>query len=167
MPLIDTFMAELEHEAAVTRRVLERVPEDRLDFKPHEKSMTLGRLAGHVAEIPMWGATTLTTEELDMAAPSEIDAFEATDRAGLLARFDREVESFRRAGEGRGDEELFEEWTFRSGDQVLFRMPKASVIRVWVLNHLVHHRGQLSVYLRLLDVPVPAIYGPSADEQPF
>lgn len=166
MPRIDSFLAELEHEAALTRRLLERVPEERLEFKPHERSMTLGRLAGHVAEMPLWGTMTLTTDELDLAARTDLESFTARDRAGLLARFDREVEAFREAARGRDDDELRAAWRLRQGDRVFFEMPRAAVLRTWVLNHLVHHRGQLTVYLRLLDVPLPAIYGPSADEEP-
>lgn len=167
MPRIDTFVAELEHEAAITRRLLERVPDDRLDFKPHEKSMTLARLSGHIAEMPLWGTMTLTADELDLSAPSDLESFVAPGREELLARFDREVETFRGAARGRTDAELGEDWTLRQGERVLLAMPRAAVLRSWVLNHLVHHRGQLSVYLRLLDVPVPAIYGPSADERLF
>jgi len=167
MPQIDTFVAELEHEAALTRRLLERVPEERLEFKPHEKSMTLARLTGHLTELPVWGRLALTTDHFDLTAPTDLRPFVTPDRAALLERFDEELESFRRTAEGRSDEELAASWTLRSGDHVVLEMTRASVLRRWVIHHLVHHRGQLSVYLRLLDVPVPSIYGPSADESPF
>lgn len=168
MPLIDAYVAELDHESATTRRLLERMPEDRADWKPHDKSMTLGRLCGHIAEMPGWGTTILRDEQFDMAAAREqgFEAFVARDRAGLLERFDREVAQLREAAGGVGDEHLAGSWALRMGEQELYRAPRAVALRTWVLNHVVHHRGQLAVYLRLLDVPVPAIYGPSADEQP-
>ena len=168
MPMIDAYLAELDHEAATTRRLLERMPEGKGDWKPHEKSMTLGRLCGHIAEMPGWGVTILRDELFDMATAAErgFEAFVARDRAGLLERFDREVGQLREAARGVSDERLQGAWTLRVGGEDVFTAPRAVALRSWVLNHVVHHRGQLSVYLRLLDVPLPSIYGPSADEQP-
>lgn len=168
MPMIDAHVAELDHEAATTRRLLERMPEGKGDWKPHEKSMTLGRLCGHIAEMPGWGVTILRDEMFDMATAAEqgFEAFVAGERAGLLERFDREVAQLRDAARGVSDERLQDPWTLRAGGEDVFTAPRAVALRTWVLNHVVHHRGQLAVYLRLLDVPVPSIYGPSADEQP-
>ena len=167
MPMIDAYLAELDHESATTRRLLERMPEDRTDWKPHEKSMTLGRLCGHIAEMSMWGLTILQDDGFDLAAASErgYEAIVAVDRASLLTQFDRGVAALVAAAQGIDDEHMKGTWTLSRGEQVLFSMPRAVALRSWVLNHVVHHRGQLSVYLRLLDVPVPSIYGPSADEE--
>jgi uncharacterized damage-inducible protein DinB len=167
MPIIDAYVAELEHESATTRRLLERMPEDRTDWKPHEKSMTLGRLCGHIAEMTTWGVLILEEDEFDLATSGErgYESFFATDRDGLLARHDRGVAALVAAARGIDDERMRGTWTLSHGGQVLFSAPRAVALRSWVLNHVVHHRGQLAVYLRLLDVPVPSIYGPSADEE--
>jgi uncharacterized damage-inducible protein DinB len=169
MPIIDAFLAELDHEAATTRRVLERMPEGRGDWKPHERSMSLGRLCGHIAELPGWGRVVLTDDEFDLATAQARgwEPFVASDRAGLLERYDQAVAALREAGSlGVSDERLRQPWTLRQGDQVVFSSPRAAALRGFVFSHSIHHRGQLSVYLRLLDVPVPSIYGPSADEEP-
>jgi uncharacterized damage-inducible protein DinB len=165
MPLVDSLLPEFDHEMIVTRKVLERVPEDRLTWKPHEKSYSLGQLAQHVATVPMWGAVTITQSELDMTggqAPSQIES-----RSALLATFDANVAGTRAALAGKTDAELMAPWTLKAGDKTLFTMPKASVWRSFMMSHLIHHRGQLSVYLRMQNVPLPSIYGPSADESPF
>jgi uncharacterized damage-inducible protein DinB len=163
MPLSDALLPEFDHEMSVTRRLLERVPEDRLDWKPHEKSYSLGQLAQHVATVPLWGSITLTRSELDVAGTPPLPA--VTSRAELLDLFDRHVSDTRAALDGKTDAELMAPWTLKSGAHVVFTMPKASVWRSFVISHLIHHRGQLSVYLRMHDVPLPSIYGPSADEQ--
>ena len=165
MPLRDPLLAELEQEAAVTRRTLERVPDGRFEYRPHPKSFTLGALAQHLATIPMWGAMTLRTPELDLSGPfpEETDA----SAEAVLARLDRNLADFRAALAEASDETLLAPWTLRTGDKVHFTMPRLAVIRGLVMNHGVHHRAQLGVYLRLLDVPVPAMYGPSADEAGF
>jgi uncharacterized damage-inducible protein DinB len=168
MPMIDAYVAELDHEAATTRRLLERMPAGRADWKPHERSMTLGRLCGHIAELPIWGTVILRDDAFDMATAAERGyppPYVAADRGDLLARFDRELGEMLSAARGVGDERLAEPWSLARGDETLFTLPRAVALRRWVLNHLVHHRGQLSVYLRLLDVPLPSIYGPSADEE--
>ena len=159
------FAAELEQEAAVTRRLLERVPVEKAEWKPHEKSMTLGRLAGHVAELPGWGAT-MFSEDTDFSTGSH-KPFVPSTVEELLARFDQSVARFRQAAEATGDEQMKERWQLRQGDQVFIDLPRAAAVRGVALNHMIHHRGQLSVYLRLLDVPLPSIYGPTADEQVF
>jgi uncharacterized damage-inducible protein DinB len=163
MPMIDAVLAELDYEARSTRRALARVPEDRLDFKPHERSMSLGRLAGHVAELPAWGRQILTHDGMDFAS-SEYRPFIPETTAALVARFDEAVAAFRDGAAGITDDDMMATYTLRNGDDVLFSLPRVSAIRSTVLSHVYHHRGQLTVYLRLLDVPVPAIYGPSADE---
>lgn len=167
MPMIDAYIAELDHEAATTRRLLERMPDDRVEWKPHEKSMTLGRLCGHIAEMPTWGVVILQEEEFDIATSGErgYESFTASDREGLLARYDREVAALVAAAQGVDDARMKGSWTLSNGAETLFTAPRAVALRSWVLNHVVHHRGQLAVYLRLLDVPVPSIYGPSADEE--
>jgi len=165
MPLVDALLPEFDHEIAVTRKLLERVPDDKFAWKPHAKSMSLGQLAQHVATIPMWGSVTLTQSELDtssMARPEE-----ATSRAALLEMFDQNAATTRAALAGRADAEFMAPWTLKQGSQTIFSMPKASVWRGFVMSHLVHHRAQLGVYLRMNDIPVPSMYGPSADEQAF
>jgi len=166
MPIIDAVLAEFEHEANTTRRVLERVPEDRLDYKPHDRSMTLGRLAGHVAEIPFWAGPTFGQDVLDMSG-GDFEPFIAGSRAELLGRFEAGLDAFRQAAAGYPDARLFDQWAMKRGDEVLFAAPRIGVVRSFLLSHLYHHRGQLSVYLRLLEVPVPSIYGPSADDNPW
>jgi uncharacterized damage-inducible protein DinB len=163
MSLCNSLAAELRQEAKTTRRLLERVPEESFGWKPHEKSMTLGRLAAHVAELPELIIPALTKDELDFAS-GEFKPFEPQSTAGLLEKFDRNINDAAELLEKQPDERMGENWRLRSGDHVLFEMPRAMVVRFVGLNHVVHHRGQLSVYLRLLDVPLPSIYGPSADE---
>ena len=165
MALVDALLPEFDHEMTTTRKLLERVPDDRLDWKPHQKSYSLGQLAQHVATIPMWGSATLNQTELDLASGDRPP--ELTSRAEMLKAFDGHVAATRAALAGKSDGEFMVPWTLKSGGHTIFSMPKAMVWRSFVLNHLVHHRGQLSVYLRLNDVPVPSIYGPSADETTF
>jgi len=162
MSLIDALLPEFDHELTTTRRLLERAPEDRFDWKPHEKSMSLGGLTTHLANLPTWAEITLKQSEFDLAAwpPAPL----ASSRRDLLERIDRNTASARAALAGRTDGELMAPWTLKNGSHAIFTMPKTSVLRSFCLNHIVHHRGQLSVYLRLLNVPVPSIYGPSADE---
>jgi uncharacterized damage-inducible protein DinB len=151
---------------AGTRRVLERVPVDKFSWQPHDKSMSFNRLAVHVAELPAWATMTLNTSELDFAAtpyaPAKVETTE-----DLLNIFDKSASEARAALAGAGDEEFFKPWTLRNGDQVFFTMPKVAVLRGFVMNHIIHHRAQLTVYLRLNDIPVPGLYGPSADESNF
>lgn len=163
MAINQAFLGELDHEAGTTRKVLERVPTDKFDWKPHEKSMTMGQLAAHVADMYAWYGGTMDSDEIDFAAGYENPKPSTTEE--LLELFDKNVsaaaESLKRAEQ---DEMFRKDWTLRSGEQVFFVLPKAAVLRTMVANHIVHHRGQLSLYLRLNDIPVPGMYGPSADE---
>jgi uncharacterized damage-inducible protein DinB len=164
MNLIETITAELQHEAATTRKMLERVPQEAFSWKPHEKSMSLGQLAGHVANLHQtWLTTTLTEDEYDLnhSQPLKADSVEE-----ILQAFEQGIARAFELLAAQTDERLFTSWRLRKGDQVIFELPRWVVIRSMVINHIVHHRGQLSVYLRLRNVPLPAIYGPSADEAP-
>ena len=161
--IAQSMLPEFDHEFATLRTALERVPEDRPDFQPHAKSMTLSRLAGHLAEIPSWVDATLLQDELDFGA-SEYTPYMMSSRAELLEKFDAEVAKARATLAATSDETMMSPWTMRSGDQVHLTLPKVAVLRSFVMNHMIHHRAQLGVYLRLNDVPVPQTYGPSADE---
>ena len=161
--IAQSFIAEMKQEAAVARRCLERIPAENFDWKPHEKSMTFGRLATHVAEMFGWTKETLTQDVLDFAT-MEYKPLEPSSNEELLAYFDKEVATAIDVLGNTSDETFFTEWTMRNGEQVYFTLPKIGVMRSFVMNHIVHHRGQLSVYLRLNDIPVPSLYGPSADE---
>ncbi len=165
MGMVDALLPEFDHEMTTTRKVLERVPEDRLDWKPHAKGWSLRDLAQHVATVPMWGEMTLTRPEIDVAGAASPERVKT--RAELLAMFDGNVSKTRAALTGISDAELMAPWALKRGDQTVFSMPKAAVWRSFVMSHLIHHRGQLSVYLRLSDVAVPSIYGPSGDEGAF
>ena len=165
MPISQALLPEFDHEMATTRKVLERVPEGNYGWKPHEKSMTMGRLAGHVAELPAWVPITLEREKFDMATDgAQFPPLTASSRASLLEAFDKNVAAARKSIAAASDEQLLKTWTLIAGGKPVFAMPRAAVLRGFTMNHIVHHRGQLSVYLRLNDVPVPSIYGPSADE---
>ena len=161
MTIGQELLQELTLEAAVTRRYLESVPFDRLDYKPAEKSETLGRLAIHVAEIVAWWTACIHNDKLDFMGfePEDIKTTEA-----LLAYFDTLLTDAKHALSTVKDEEFDREWSMTDGNDILFTLPKKQVARLFCMNHLVHHRSQLGVYLRLLDIPVPATYGPSADD---
>ncbi len=156
-------IAELKMEAAATRKMLEHVPTDKNDWKPHAKSMKLGNLAAHVADLPGWVVMTMNADELDLSK-MDYKPNIATSTADLLANLDKNVDQAVAALESASDEDFDKMWTLRNGEHVIFTMPKKVVIRSMALSHHYHHRGQLSVYLRLLDVYVPGMYGPSADE---
>lgn len=156
-------LPEFDQEMANTRKALERLPHGALDFRPHEKSWTLRELAGHVANIPEWAHVTLATTELDFAQPFERPKIDTAE--DILALFDRESAQARSALEAAGAADMEVPWTLRAADEIIFTMPRGAVLRTFVMNHLIHHRAQLTVYLRLLDVPVPGMYGPSADDQ--
>jgi uncharacterized damage-inducible protein DinB len=158
----DALLADYDHEMGTTRRLLERLPEDKLPWKPHEKSMSLGGLATHLTTIPQWGGIILNAPSFDLAAAPP-SAAEKTTLAEILASFDQ-ARSQTRAWMDKTDAEYSSMWSLKRGGQEIFSMPRVAAFRSFVLHHLIHHRGQLSVYLRLNDVPVPAIYGPSADE---
>ena len=159
-------LPEFDHEMATTRKYLERVPEAKRDWKPHPKSMTLGRLAAHLAELPGWGSMTMQVTELDMSPPggAQFKPAEFTTTAAGLALFDENVKQARAALGGGSDADYMVGWTLKNAGQDLFTLPRAVVVRTWVINHMIHHRGQLGVFLRLNDVPLPSTYGPSADE---
>ena len=165
MPLADMFIRELELEAKTTRRVLERVPDDKLTWKPHTKSMSLRQLAQHVATIPGNISGMAKLDGYDVEKFSEPPALEST--AAIVAAFDASVAQAKADLAATDDAAMMKDWSFRMGGNPIMTIPRIGVYRSILLNHLYHHRGQLSVYLRLLDVPVPSIYGPSADENPF
>jgi len=169
MKMTDLFIAELDREAPLTRRVLERVPEGRNDWKPHEKSMPLGYLANLVATMPSWITMMVRQNELDFRPPGgqRYTPKQAETNHDLLDAFDQSVDGAREALQSTSDEHLMTSWRFLVGGRVVSEQPRHIVLRDGVLNHLAHHRGQLTVYLRLNDVPVPSIYGPSADEGGF
>jgi uncharacterized damage-inducible protein DinB len=163
--LLQLSLGELEAELAGTRRMLERVPDDRLDWKPHARSMSLGDLAHHVARLPYWFTHTLAEPVFDVTAPMPRPPAPASTPA-LLELFDATTAEMRQALAAADDARLTRTWQMRAGDRVLQSLPTIAVLRTVGLNHLIHHRGQLSVYLRLLDVPLPPLYGPTADERP-
>ena len=166
MSLVDALLPEFDHEMTVTRKVLERVPEGQFDWKPHQKSRSLGQLAQHVATIPTWGKVAMGEGSYDLANDQRPGAGpdQLPTRQDILSLFDRNVSDARAALVGRGDGEMMAQWTLKRGAHTLFTMPRASVWRSFVMNHLIHHRAQLGVYLRLHDIPLPSVYGPSADE---
>lgn len=169
MPIADSLTPEFDQEIATTRRVLERVPEERFAWKPHEKSWSLGELATHVAMLPSWVEATFTTDELDIAPPgaSPSRASVPASTAEILELFDGNAATARRTMQDTSDAEFAKSWTLKAGGNTVFILPKAAVYRSTVMNHMIHHRGQLTVYLRLCDVPVPGTYGPTADEAAF
>ncbi len=157
------FLAELEQEAKVAREVLSRVPADKFDWKPHDKSMSFGKLASHVAEMVSWTGPTLDHPELDFAK-MDYKPFEPKTTEDLLEFFDKNLAEAAEVLKNMTDDRFMESWSLRNGEKVYFTMPKIVAMRSFVMNHIVHHRGQLSVYLRLNDIAVPSMYGPSADE---
>lgn len=163
MSINQAFIGELDYEVVSTRKILERIPAEKFDWKPHEKSMSMGVQANHLADLFSWYKVTMEQDGLDFA-----DGYEqpqATSGEELAAILDK---NFAEAKESlqQADPSVFtKDWTLRSGEHVIFTMPKAAVLRTFVVNHVVHHRAQLAVYLRLNDIPVPSMYGPSADEQ--
>jgi len=165
MTISERYLIEYDEEMKNTRKMLERVPDGRFDYKPHPKSMELGRLASHVAELPSWAKMTLETEELDIAG--DFKPWIATNREELLKRFDESSREAREKIAATPDSEWLKTWTLRMGSRQIMALPRVGVMRGVVMNHLIHHRAQLSVYLRLNDVEVPGMYGPSADEMKF
>ena len=162
MAIKDGLLAEFDHEIGTTRRLLERLADDRLEWKPHERSMSLGGLATHLSNLPHWGGIILNEASFDLAgAPPPLDALKS--RADILTSLDQKAGKARESLD-RTDAELLAPWSLKRAGQEVFTMPRVTAFRTFVLYHIVHHRGQLSVYLRLNGIPVPAIYGPSADE---
>jgi uncharacterized damage-inducible protein DinB len=166
MALRDALLPEWEHEMSTTRKTLERVPEDKVDWKPHNTSMPMGRLAGHIAEMAGFAAQTFQGDSFDFR-PAGAPPMEPTvmkSRKQLLEIFDKNVAAAKAAIAKASDEDFLKTWTLLNGGKTFFAMPRIQVLRGMILNHVIHHRGQLSVYLRMNQVPVPSIYGPSGDE---
>ncbi|MCC7415852.1 MAG: DinB family protein [Acidobacteria bacterium] len=162
MAIRDALLAEYDHEMGTTRRLLARVPDDRLSWRPHPKSMTLGGLATHLANLPAWGGAILNGASFDLAgAPPALET--ETSCAAVLVRFD-EASRRTRGWMDRTDAEYAAPWRLERGGHQMFSLPRVAAFKMFVINHIIHHRGQLSVYLRLNDVLVPSIYGPTADE---
>jgi uncharacterized damage-inducible protein DinB len=162
--IVDSLSKEFEHEAQTTRKHLERLPQEKLDWKPHEKSFTAGGLASHITEMVGWADTILLQDELDFD-PATYKPYLATSVADLIKTFDDNVAKSKQALAGATDDTLKRNFSFKIMGKVWFERTKAEVFRDVALSHIIHHRGQFSVYLRLLDIPVPGSYGPSADEQ--
>ena len=166
MTIGQSMLAEFDEEMKSTRKVLERVPDEKWGWKPHEKSGTMGWLAAHVGTVPEWIAVTINTEELDYA-PVNGPAYEPpkiTNRRELLAEFDKAIAKARTALAGVSDQEMMKGWKLLAGGKEIFTLPRVACIRSMCMNHMIHHRAQLTVYFRLVGVPVPGVYGPSADE---
>jgi len=162
MPIAQMLLPEFDHEMANTRKMLERVPDGRFDYKPHEKSMTLGRLAAHVSELPTYATGTLRLERMDLTG--EEKPFAPATRKELLDSFDKFVAEARELLSKATDEDPAKIWTLTYKGKQVFSMPRAAVLRSMVMSHIIHHRAQLGVYLRLNNVEIPGMYGPSADE---
>jgi uncharacterized damage-inducible protein DinB len=156
-------MPEFDQEMANTRKLLELVPDGKFDYAPHEKSMKLGRLASHIAELPSWAKHTLQTEVLKLERSQK--PFSASSKEELVEAFDKNVKEARAAIGAATDEELGKTWTLKLGEDTLLSMPRTAVLRSAVMNHIIHHRAQLGVYLRLNNIEFPGMYGPSADEK--
>ncbi|HYX67637.1 MAG TPA: DinB family protein [Terriglobales bacterium] len=169
MPINQALLGEFDHEMANTRKTLERVPDNKWDWAPHPKSMKLGALAKHLAEMPGWTVNALTTDSIDIAPDGKpMQTPPAKNRQEALALFDKNVAAARKAlAAANDDAQWMKPWALLMTGKTIFSMPKVAVVRSFVLNHEIHHRAQLGVYLRLNDIPVPAIYGPSADENTF
>ena len=163
MSKITPMLGEFDHEMATTRKVLAAVPWNKRDYKPHEKSMSLGNLATHLQQVVKWCKMTVTQDEVDMKGPYTPPHFDALEE--LLSDFDSGIKECRGLLENLTDEQCLAMWSLKKEGEVMFAMPRIATLRAFVMSHMIHHRGQLSVYLRLLDVPVPSIYGPSADNE--
>lgn len=166
MSISASLLPEFDQEAAGTRTTLERFPDDKLDWSPHEKSMPMASLAMHIANMLNWGTITLTQESFDFQPPGSAPYHEepVKSRAELLEKFDANVATFRAALAAASDEALMANWSLLKEGHVLFSMPRIAVLRSFLFNHIIHHRAQLCVYYRMNDIPVPPLYGPSADE---
>jgi uncharacterized damage-inducible protein DinB len=168
MAIAQSLLPEFDMEMANTRKTLERVPDNKFDFKPHPKSGTMGWLAGHLSNIPMWAAMTLQHDSLDIDPPGGQPPMPVPkNRKELLDIFDKNVSDGRAAISAASDQQLMSPWKLLKAGQEVMTLPRIGVLRGFVMNHIIHHRAQLGVYLRLNDIPVPSIYGPSADEGAF
>jgi uncharacterized damage-inducible protein DinB len=163
MTIARSLIGEFDHETANTRRVLERVPMEKYDWTPHPRSMSLGRLANHLATLVSWGSFAFTSDELDLSK-TDYNPPDRHRREELLSDFDDYVAETRHVLEEASDELALSPWTLRDGEKVLFTLPRIAFVRSMVINHMIHHRAQLGVFLRLLDIPIPGPYGASADE---
>ena len=165
MSINDVILAEMAVEAETTKGLFERIPEDKLSWRPHKKSRSLGQLALHIAQLP---AVVCSLAELDVAEPPSLgNEPEAKSRKELMQTFDQSMASAREQLTKMDDERMLSPWTLQNHGKTIMSMPRTAFLRSILLNHNYHHRGQLTVYLRLLDVPLPFVYGPSADENPF
>ena len=162
MSIAQSLLPEFDQEMANTRKMLERIPDNKLDYKPDPKSMSMGQLAGHVAEMSGWFASMMDGPELDI--PEGFKPYVATSRKELLDKFDQNVVSTRAALAAAGDQALMQDWSLKFAGNTMFTMPRIACYRGMIMNHVIHHRAQLTVYFRLNGIPVPALYGPSADE---
>jgi uncharacterized damage-inducible protein DinB len=165
MSLAQSLLPEIDEEMANTRKLLERVPEDKPEWRPHPKSMKLSRLAQHLVEMPTWGRNALVLDSLDVGSFDPARVSHMTTRAPLLEEFDANVAGFRAAVEKTGDDAFAQPWTMLFKGKAVWTQSRLVVIRKFAISHMIHHRAQLGVYLRLLDVPVPGLYGPSADDR--
>lgn len=165
MPLIDSLLPEFDREMGLTRRALERVPDGKFEWQPHPTSVTLGRLAEHLTEMPHWTTITMTQDGIETTTERPPDYVRPATNAAVLAQFDRYLKEGRGHLVNKTDAQFNAPWTLKAGGKEVFTMPKAAVMRNFVMNHMIHHRGQLMVYVRMLGVPVPSLYGPSGDEQ--
>jgi uncharacterized damage-inducible protein DinB len=165
MSIAETLLPEFDHEMANTRRMLEVVPAADADWRPHPKSYSLGDLAAHIARLPLWARFTLEQPELDLGLPANAALARSrfTSTPELLEQFDRNVRETRAALAAASDADMGTVWALKNAGTTIFSMPRAAVLRGFVLSHMIHHRGQLTVYLRLRDVPLPSLYGPTAD----
>ena len=166
MAIAEALLPEFDREMATTRKMLERFPEDKVEWRPHETCMTMGRLAGHVAELAAWTVPTIAQDKLEMD-PNNYTPAVIKSRLEALKQFDETVKTARAAIAGASDETFMQPWTFVADGKTVFTMPKIAVLRSFVMNHLIHHRGQLAAFYRIAGVPVPSLYGPSKDEQVF
>ncbi len=162
MTLSQTLLAELERESKTTRSILEKVPTEHLDYKPHEKSYKMGALAGHISEIPSWLDLMLNADELDFATMNYTPPVIKVN-ADIMKLFEENLAKGKAELEKATDEKFNGTWRMRHGEKIFFELPKTEVVRTWVFSHIVHHRAQLGVYLRLLNIPLPSSYGPTAD----
>jgi len=166
MKLSDLFVSEFDQEMVTARKSLERIPEDKLTWKPHEKSMPLNRLAGHIAELAGWAVPTIEQDSLDFRPPGQppMQPTIATSAKQVLEIFDKGRDASRKSIANASDDHLMKNWSLLSGGNTIMTMPRFVVLRSFCINHIIHHRAQLGVYLRLNNIPVPSVYGPSADE---
>jgi len=167
MSIVQTLLPQLDHEMGTTRRILEVVPNTDAEWKPHPKSSTLRNLVAHIATFPLWQKLVAERAELDLGLPENASVAQVpfTSRDELIERFDRDAREARTALEPMSDEAMRERWSLKNRGATVLSLPRVAVLRGFILSHMIHHRGQLTVYLRLLDVPLPSVYGPTADSR--